>query len=112
MKIECVWFCAFEAFSDEEIKKVENVEVEAETVKEALDEAFRRFNHGGPGTGDLAELHETRSLSVGDIVRVDGKDYACAPMGWREQKDGPDPRTGSIENLVGYLRSLYTVHNE
>lgn len=61
---------AFAAFEDKAVI-VQYETAEATDVKDALDETWRRYNHAHPGyTGDLAEKHNTRSLSVGDVVLV------------------------------------------
>ncbi|MCP4792468.1 MAG: hypothetical protein GY882_03960 [Actinomycetia bacterium] len=48
--------------------------------------AIFRENNGVDGS-ELCALHCTRSLSVGDVVEIDGPDgaqgWACDPMGWR-----------------------------
>ena len=83
MKIDTIWFAVFETPHD--IETVKDIEVDGDTAEEALEEVFRRFNHAIPGeTGDLAEKHGTRSLSVGDVVKIDGKFWQCAMVGWRE----------------------------
>lgn len=61
---------AFAAF-EEKASIIQYETVKATDVDEALDEAWTRYNHAHPGeTGDLAEKHHTRSLSVGDVVLV------------------------------------------
>jgi hypothetical protein len=54
------------------------------------DEAYRLFNVGDDpefGTPDPEAVEyrarRNRSLSVGDVVSVDGRHYACDPRGWR-----------------------------
>lgn len=55
-------------------------EVEAEGV---LDYAFALFNRGsGIFIGD--EKYPQRSLSVGDLLEIDGERYVCASVGWRK----------------------------
>ena len=103
MKIRSIWFCAFEE-SPEQVKKVEDIEVDGATDEEALEEVFRRFNHAIPGeTGDLAEEHDTRSLSVGDVVKIGETTYLCSPIGWREID-----QTTIFEEPVGRALSLIT----
>lgn len=61
---------AFAAF-EETANIVQYETAKATDVDEALNEAWERYNHAVPGeTGDLAEKHNTRSLSVGDVVLV------------------------------------------
>mgnify|MGYP001581090288 CR=1 FL=1 len=50
-----------------------------------LEDMFRAFNHAIPGeTGELAEAHKTRSLSVGDRVSFNDKTWECDMVGWKE----------------------------
>ena len=53
-----------------------------EAGEEAAEEAFDLTNN--PMRRDQrAEVYgRQRSVSVGDIVTVDGTDYLCAPVGW------------------------------
>ena len=52
-------------------------EIEAETVNSALEELFIIFNTERP------EYYFGRSLSVSDIVRLNGKYYYCDSFGWK-----------------------------
>jgi hypothetical protein len=47
-----------------------------------LRDAFERFN---VGTDELAASYRAvnRSLSVGDLVKIEDRLYACEPAGWR-----------------------------
>lgn len=68
-----VIFAAFE----EDPNEVGPVELHADSVDEALDEALKRFQHTEDGgSGDLAEKHKTRSLSVGDVIVVEDEDHS------------------------------------
>lgn len=54
-----------------------------------LNRAFEMFN-GDPGYLEKNDLYiakryrfaQLRSLSVGDIVEIDGSKYRCGPVGW------------------------------
>jgi hypothetical protein len=76
----------FAAFEDEP-RSVGPVDLDAQDDK-VLSEAFERFNHAIPGvTGDLAEKHETRSMSVGDVITLHGdtdRIFVCEGCGWTE----------------------------
>jgi len=52
--------------------------VESETVNGALEELFRIFNVDRPSE------YCGRSLSISDIVVLDGKPYYCDSFGWSE----------------------------
>jgi hypothetical protein len=52
-------------------------------VKDALEQAFREFEEGAAHVE-----RKCRSMSVGDVVRADGKYYACAAVGWTEIDEG------------------------
>lgn len=52
--------------------------ITSETVNGALEELFRIFNVDRP------EQYCGRSLSVSDVVRLDGKYYYCDSFGWSE----------------------------
>jgi hypothetical protein len=80
-----VIMCAF----TEPTREIKDVEFEATVIEDVLGEAFTRFNHAVPGeTGDLAEKHETCSMSVGDVVAIfdqgDTRIFLCESFGWTE----------------------------
>lgn len=51
----------------------------SENINEALEEMFIKFNSDHP------ESYKGRSLSVSDIVFIEGKGYyACQRFGWKE----------------------------
>ena len=52
--------------------------VETETVNEALEELFEIFNIRQP------DCYYARSLSVSDVVLLDGQLYYCDRIGWSE----------------------------
>lgn len=63
-------------------------------AREPLDDAFEMFNIGN---GDLAREYRAgrnRSLSVGDVVVVDGVAHACASFGWDELPEVPPVEPG------------------
>lgn len=52
-----------------------------------LEDAFKRFNIGDPENDGIVYEYRAvgaRSLSVGDLVEIDGTHYLCAPLGWTE----------------------------
>ena len=64
----------------DELECVYEYEVEGE-LNAALERVFSDFNRGSPTfVGD--EAYPQRSLSVGDVVQVDGLLYAVAPVGF------------------------------
>jgi len=70
-------------------------EVEAPTALDACEMMFAGFNVVGenPSKNDPGwynTIHHCRSLSVGDIVEVDGVRYRCMPMGFREMAADED----------------------
>ena len=56
-------------------------EIESKTINGALEELFRIFNVDRP------EQYCGRSLSVSDVVMLDGKCYYCDSFGWSECPD-------------------------
>ena len=59
-------------------------EIESETIKDALEKLFYKFNMDRP------EMYRIRSLSVSDVVRIEGKNYYCDSFGWRECSEKGD----------------------
>lgn len=62
--------------------KVFEYDVPAEDAWVVLQWAFDTFNIG---SGELAARYRARrlrSLSVGDVVRIDGNPYSCESVGW------------------------------
>ncbi|WP_370973915.1 hypothetical protein [Amycolatopsis sp. cg9] len=60
------------------------------------DEAFELFNIGDDpqfGTPDPRALdyraRRNRSLSIGDVLGIDGRFYSCDASGWRELPEAP-----------------------
>lgn len=56
--------------------------IESETVNEALERLFVVFN-----TDERPSQYCGRSLSVSDVVLLDGKPYYCDDVGWSECPD-------------------------
>jgi len=53
------------------------------TGQDAAEEAFDLTNNPGR-EGEREEIYgRGRSVSVGDIVRVDGKEWVCMSQGWK-----------------------------
>jgi len=65
-------------------------EVEGETVEAVLEDAYKKFQNGGPGMGEASEHFGVRSMSVGDEVTVDGRTFVCASMGFVDIKEHPE----------------------
>lgn len=58
------------------------------TPAATLARAFDEFNIGD---GELAKRYRARrlrSLSVGDVVMIDGQAYSCESVGWKERLPG------------------------
>lgn len=51
--------------------------------KEAAEDAFDLTNNPSRDVERQLFVGNCRSVSVGDVVEVDGVEYFCAPMGWR-----------------------------
>ena len=49
-----------------------------------LETVFAQWNHGSGLESELFVKSKKRSLSVNDIVCVNGKYYQCASIGWNE----------------------------
>lgn len=54
------------------------------SVEAILENAFKMFNIGEEGTAAAYRARNLRSLSVGDIVSVDGTYFAIEPLGFRQ----------------------------
>jgi hypothetical protein len=50
----------------------------------AAEEAFDRSNNPGRIIARVDTFGNKRSVSVGDIVVVDGVEFACMPAGWEK----------------------------
>lgn len=69
---------------EEKLDDIGTFDVDPATDIEALEKLFERFN-----IGDHGGLR-VRSLSVGDVVELDGRRYVCAPCGWDRVGGTPD----------------------
>lgn len=49
-----------------------------------LEQTFAAFNHGSGNESELFLKSNKRSLSVNDIVGINGKYYLCESFGWTE----------------------------
>lgn len=49
----------------------------------SLDDIWSRFQHGSE---DCPDDYESRSMSEGDIIDLDGYLFYCEPIGWKELK--------------------------
>ena len=55
-----------------------------ETGEDAAEEAFDISNNPGRDDERVSLFGRMRSVSTGDIVVVDGVEYACMPCGWEK----------------------------
>jgi len=55
-----------------------------ETVERILEDVFGEWNHGSGMESDLFKGSKKRSLSVNDIVCVNGRYFQCESIGWNE----------------------------
>lgn len=60
--------------------------IEADSIEDARARAFEQWNNGsGKESQAFRQANEERraaSMSSGDILRVDGQMFFCAPIGW------------------------------
>jgi len=67
------------------------VQLDGETVQDALEDAFKKFNHAFPGkTGQMAEKFGVRSMCIGDEVTIGKDTWVCAFVGWVNLSENPD----------------------
>lgn len=52
-----------------------------------LERMFREWNHGSQHESKQFISNKTRSLSVNDIVKVNGHYYQCLSFGWKQVTD-------------------------
>lgn len=55
-----------------------------DTVENILEVVFGMFNHGSNSESELFLNSKCRSLSVNDVVAVNGKYYLCESVGWKQ----------------------------
>jgi hypothetical protein len=55
-----------------------------DSVDSILEVVFGMFNHGSNSESELFLNSKCRSLSVNDVVGVNGKYYLCESFGWKE----------------------------
>ena len=53
-------------------------------VEDILEAVFGMFNHGSGIESELFLNSKCRSLSVNDVVLLNGKYYLCESVGWKE----------------------------
>ena len=58
------------------------VSLEGDTHGEILENAFEAFNHGSTREHPTLLASRARSLSVNDLVQIDGFWYQCQSVGW------------------------------
>lgn len=56
----------------------------SEGVEYILEMVFGEWNHGSGMESELFMASKKRSLSVNDVVCVNGRYYQCAVIGWNE----------------------------
>lgn len=80
-----VWQAPFEQTFIDFNPKADYRPVWQETMAEAtLESLFTRYQRVDPDSGPWPpEGYEARSLSVGDLVQIDGAVYAVEPVGFR-----------------------------
>jgi len=76
------------------------------SVGPLLDQAFMSFNVGSDELAALYRARRLRSLSVGDVVRIDGDAYACESVGW-EPASKDDVRILSAAEADKVIRERY-----
>ena len=64
----------------DEYEVVYEGELDCQEMSNALEELFKIFNIKIP------EDFKGRSMSISDIVKIDGKNYYCDMIGWEELK--------------------------
>jgi len=69
---------------EEKFDDIGTFDVEGADDTEALEKIFERFNVGDHGNLFARSGLRIRSMSVGDVVELDGRRYVCAPCGWEE----------------------------
>jgi hypothetical protein len=65
---------------------------------EILNRAFERFNVGDERTDEAVSRYRLagcRSLSVGDVVIINGRAFTCASVGWEAVERFYDTETGA-----------------
>jgi len=65
-------------------KTISFVHDSADPVATILEHTFAMFNHGSGSESELFVKSKVRSLSVNDIVCVNGHYFQCASVGWHE----------------------------
>lgn len=88
-----------QAFGGGTIRRVEVPDHEvppADKVNQTLETVFIY------GQNDVQRL-EQPSVSVGDVIRLYGKRYVVAPLGFRELAEGEEP-AGGPGGILEYLR--------
>jgi hypothetical protein len=67
----------------DKLAHVASFETDLTDTDSVLALAFEMFNRGAPKfVGDY--MYPERSLSVGDVVEIDGTRFACQPVGWKQ----------------------------
>ena len=83
------WFASSQpqliaAHQDNRYSTAGMIEVGELRGEEAADECFDLTNNPGRQREREEKYGRGRSLSVGDIVRIDGRTFLCQSMGWLE----------------------------
>ena len=72
--------CCKDQINLDDYEVVYEDELEYSEISDALEELFEIFNIRRP------EDFEGRSMSVSDIVEIEGKNYYCDAFGWKKLK--------------------------
>jgi hypothetical protein len=75
-------------------------------VNVLLEQAFERFNIGSDELAAQYRARRLRSLSVGDVVEVDGSAYSCESAGW-DPCHPDDMRVVDVEEAERLIRLRY-----
>jgi hypothetical protein len=68
--------------------------------------AFEAFNVGTDTLAEEYRARRLRSLSVGDVVDIDGRSYSCERLGWKPRA-GSDLVVLSARDAEGQIRAWY-----
>ncbi|MEO6156394.1 MAG: hypothetical protein ABIQ39_02055 [Ilumatobacteraceae bacterium] len=77
------------------------------TREEALNEAFHILNVGEIGIAGHYRERRNRSLSVGDVIALDGEAHSCDPFGWNEV-DMPVDSKRTVHGSTHYAEPMPT----
>lgn len=67
------------------ITRTESDEIEDDYI---LEEMFKQWNHGSNQECEQFLISRNRSLSVNDIININGRYYQCLSYGWKRVSEG------------------------